>query len=381
MALADIFIYTYSGVCLLIGFIYLLIQISVRIYFQELPDVENDPSFSPTLQYSIVIAARNEVDNIVACVESILNSNFPKKNIELIVVDDHSEDGTLEVLKKIANANLKILQLENGVGKKAALAFGIGKAKGDWIVTTDADCLWSENGLRLLAQEAERRQPKFIAGPVLIAGGKKWIERFQEIDVLGTMAVTGAGIKSKYVYMANGAHLAFPKSVFEELEGYAGIDEVASGDDMLFLQKVVKVYPDDVIFLKSAEAVVSTVAEGDVKSFFVQRLRWASKAGAFSHRKTWWIMMLVGMKCFLVCTTGILCAIGFQALVLLFGFQLINKWTADSLVLQSSSVFFGKRVGALGVMVGSIFHCVYVSVVGLWSFFVGKVNWKGRGGV
>ena len=58
--------------------------------------------------------------------------------------------------------------------------------------------------------------------------------------------------------MCNGANLAYEKKAFYEVNGFTGIDNIASGDDMLLMHKIYKQYPERVLFLKSTDAIVQT---------------------------------------------------------------------------------------------------------------------------
>ena len=68
--------------------------------------------------------------------------------------------------------------------------------------------------------------------------------------------------------MCNGANLAYEKKVFYEVDGFEGIDEIASGDDMLLMHKIQKVYPDRIMFLKSPDVIVANAARRNVKRFY-----------------------------------------------------------------------------------------------------------------
>jgi cellulose synthase/poly-beta-1,6-N-acetylglucosamine synthase-like glycosyltransferase len=71
--------------------------------------------------FSIVIAARNEAQNISHLIDNLLSQNYPKNLFEIIVVDDFSEDNTLLILEKyLQEKNIKILKNKKA-GKKAAL--------------------------------------------------------------------------------------------------------------------------------------------------------------------------------------------------------------------------------------------------------------------
>ncbi|MFO0004606.1 MAG: glycosyl transferase family 2, partial [bacterium] len=81
--------------------------------------------------------------------------------------------------------------------------------------------------------------------------------------------------------MANGANLAYPKTVFTEVNGYAGADQIASGDDFFLLHKISDSYPDRIAYLKSKQAIVRTAAQENWSNFLQQRIRWASKSAYY----------------------------------------------------------------------------------------------------
>ena len=93
--------------------------------------------------------------------------------------------------------------------------------------------------------------------------------------------------------MCNGANLAYEKKVFYEVNGFEGIDEIASGDDMLLMHKIQKVYPDKIMFLKSPEVIVQTQPAETLKDFMNQRIRWASKADKYTDKKITAVLFLV----------------------------------------------------------------------------------------
>ena len=117
-----------------------------------------------------------------------------------------------------------------------------------------------------------------------MSGERNLLERFQSLDFCGMMGITGAGIHKKYLLMGNGANLAYEKAVFEEVGGFEGIDHLASGDDILLMQKIAKVYPEQLVFVKNLEAVINTTAQPTWRAFIQQRVRWASKSAQYPQR-------------------------------------------------------------------------------------------------
>jgi len=241
------------------------------------------PAPIPTdLFFSILVPARNESKNIINCIEAILAQDFPKEQFEVIFINDHSTDDTLELVNEKFVKSIRIIDLEDYkvFGKKAALKEGLKKAKGNWIITTDADCMVGKHWLIQFSNSIVTDDPIFCCGPVSFSIHNTNIEHFQQLDLIGMMGVTAGGIFRKSSYLANGANLAYKKSVFNEVNGFDGIDKKASGDDMLLLQKVVKKYPDQITFIKSTESIVQTSPEKNLQTFFNQRLRWASKGNS-----------------------------------------------------------------------------------------------------
>ncbi len=126
---------------------------------------------------------------------------------------------------------------------------------------------------------------------------KSLFEKFQSLDFIGMMGVTGAGIHGRFMNMCNGANLAYEKKAFYEVDGFNGIDKIASGDDMLLLQKMANRFPNQICFLKNKNATVLTHAKSDLKSFFQQRIRWASKSSSYQEFQITFILALVFFFC------------------------------------------------------------------------------------
>src|SRR5690606_3283112 len=134
-------------------------------------------------------------ENIAACLQSLLAQNFPKENLEIIVVDDFSGDDTVEIVKQFGG-QARLLKMSDQVdapglsSKKAALTCAIKAAKGALIVTTDADIVAPPDWLRLLVSFYEKTGAKMIAAPVLFNEEKSVFEKFQSLDYAGMMSVT-----------------------------------------------------------------------------------------------------------------------------------------------------------------------------------------------
>ncbi len=226
---------------------------------------------------SVLVAFRNEKENLEALVSSL--SNQTHSNFEVLFIDDHSDDSGAIILKELLNeTNLqwRIIQLQNGSGKKAALKQGISAAQFDLIVTTDADCIHNAQWLENMVQPFIHTDVQMVLGPVMLTGKSLW-QKLQSIEFSPLIGVTAVMAFLGKPIMANGANLAYRKSAFETVGGFQGIDGTPSGDDELLMYKMRNQFRKTVVFQSSPQALVTTEAFRDWRSFSHQRLRWASK--------------------------------------------------------------------------------------------------------
>ena len=223
----------------LIGSIIVVSLVYTFIVFQ----VRNDWSSSETKDLqsgnvSVVVAMRNEAQNLKALFNSFQSLTYPKDKYEIILVDDHSEDTSLSLSHEFANkVNLpiKVLKLEGKLsGKKNALELGIKHAQFENILVTDADCEVASNWI-------ESMQPNtawdFVSGPVVYKKSDKWFSTLLMFDLAALIALGASRIKQGSPVLANGANMMFKKSAFESVGGFSGNIHMASGDDVFLLKK------------------------------------------------------------------------------------------------------------------------------------------------
>src|SRR5690606_17786384 len=131
-------------------------------------------------------------------------------------------------------------------------------SSGSVMVTTDADCRMGKDWLKTVVAFFEKKEAYMVSSPVVYSEEKSYFERLQTLEFLYLIGLGAAGIGNGNPTTCNGANLAYRKDVFYEMGGFNGIDNVASGDDELFLHKVAEKYADRIHFCKSREAVVFT---------------------------------------------------------------------------------------------------------------------------
>jgi cellulose synthase/poly-beta-1,6-N-acetylglucosamine synthase-like glycosyltransferase len=332
--------------------------------------------FSPP-QVSVVIAARNEAEKVVRCLEAVLQQQYPREAFEVILVDDGSEDATAGIAQVISrrHPNLKVLRQPGG-GKKAALARGIAAARGTWILQTDADC---EMGPHWLASMVRAFEPEvvLVSGPVSLQARPQALERLQEVESMGLVMLGAGSLAAGRPNMVNGANLAFRRDAFVAVGGYAGIDQVASGDDELLLQKLRRAKAGAMRFVRCEAAIVQTPAQPDWAGFKAQRLRWVSKVRAYPDRRVNLVQLLsyLGFWAFPL-VWGLSWGDPHWLPVLLVAFGL--KLAVDAWLMYQAGRFFHKLHLWPWVLLLEIVYIPYVLWIGLAGNLVRQYEWKGR---
>jgi len=188
--------------------------------------------------------------------------------------------------------------------------------------------------------------------------------------------ITGAAVFKRFHNMCNGANLAYEKKVFYEAGGFSGIDNIASGDDMLLMKKIARQYPGQTGFIKSSEAIVTTLPAAGWGAFFQQRIRWASKATHYQQPAIFFVLLLVYLTnlmifCFLL--LGI-----FQKFaLLLFLLLCVAKFFMEYFFVREVAVFFKQQRLLHWLLLLQPLHIVYIVVSGFLGQFK-TYEWKGR---
>jgi cellulose synthase/poly-beta-1,6-N-acetylglucosamine synthase-like glycosyltransferase len=260
--------------------------------------------------------------------------------------------------------------------KKMALATGIIQATGDMILTTDADCVAPKQWTRIMAARLEETKATMVAGPVRMIPGNSFLSKFQSMDFAILQGITAASVHAGFHDMSSGANLGYLKSSFNTVGGFSGIDDIATGDDMLLMQKFSEKYPGRIAYAFSANAIVDTQPEPTWSAFLKQRIRWASKATRYRDKKIFYILFLVYLlnvsllllllMAFISPTHMIICLIA-------FALKTIAEWGFVSNVLR----FFNLKKLLPLFPFAQPFHVIYTVISGLFGQ-AGSVEWKGR---
>ncbi|WP_407524133.1 glycosyltransferase [Lacibacter sp. MH-610] len=351
-----------------------------RYWLQALKPVTVNPSFTPSVTFTVLIPARNEEKNIAACLQSMQQLNYPKALVEIIVIDDFSEDKTAATVQQFSN--VKLVQLKDSITqrinsyKKKAIEVGIQHSTGDYIVTTDADCTVPENWLLNFAWMIEQQQSEFIAAPVTMKEESSFIKLFQSLDFLSLQGITAASVGAGFHSMCNGANLCYSKKAFAAVDGFKEVDHIASGDDMLLMYKVQQQFPGKVHYCYSPGSIVLTDPVETIKDFFRQRIRWASKADKYNDKRIFWVLLLVYLFNFFLLTLLVAGCFNAAIWILLLAI-FFTKTITELIFLIPVASFFRKQALLMWFPVLQPFHIIYTIIAGWFGKF-GTYEWKGR---
>nr|WP_321406755.1 glycosyltransferase [uncultured Carboxylicivirga sp.] len=322
---------------------------------------------------SVIIAYRNEERNLPELLQSLSKQTY--RGWELILVDDNSEDNGLENCSAlIDNLGVQVKCLTNAGrgGKKSALQTGAKHAKGELIVTTDADCTFKDNWLTSIAHYYNENGSDLIIGPVRQIQSEGFLSSFQLYEFTALQITGGAAALNNNAIMLNGANLACKKSLYLDADLLA---KVASGDDM-FLLEWAKKKKLNIHYLKSKEAIVYTPTEPTFGKLIKQKSRWAVKARNYSDAT----ILLTGA---VVALTNLLQAVFmlgaffYPSSALLFLVAFIIRVAADVRIIKEGSKFFSFIPCLRLLIMYQLIYPFYMLLVLAYPLFF-KLQWKGR---
>jgi len=341
---------------------------------------ETDPKNQAHI--TIIIPARNEANNIKQCIESILaNSEIENYKPEIIVVDDHSTDATATIVSDINHPYVQLLSLQDHIQpsekinayKKAAINFGIQKSTNQLILQLDADIIVPQEFLSTINLFISRHHIEFVAGPVKMSECRTLLHHFQQLDILGMMAVTAAGIQSKKWHMANGANMLYNKRHVTY-----DAQSIASGDDIYTIQSIAEEDLDSIFFIKNKNAIVTTDAMDSYASLYNQRIRWATKNKSMPNMWMQLMMIIPFLNAIMLISHLVMTYFFGKTAIMIFLFHLMTKMAADYILLSEITDYYGEKRSMRYFIPCNIMHVLYICVVGVMSLFIKKYTWKSR---
>ena len=334
----------------------------------------SDKDFLPSV--AIIIAVRNEAENIGMLIANIADQSYQGK-IELIVVNDHSEDETREIVWNAfdTKSNCKLIDLKIRKGKKAAITEGLLNTNSEIIITTDGDCNVPKRWVEAMIG-AFTKTTQLVSGPVVFQKENNFFNQIQAMEFVSLIASGASLIGWGKPVMSNGANLAFRHSAFIAVNGFEGNLNTASGDDVFLLHKIAAQYPNSIAFAKSEDAIVKTKSQTSISLFLQQRIRWASKWKAYTDVFTQSTAILVFLISLILVVMPVL-VLNQKISIYTWANLLIIKSFFDYFFLKQVSNHLKVEMNLAVFIFIQLIYPLYVVLAALFSFKK-SYYWKGR---
>lgn len=339
-------------------------------------DERKEPINTETfLDVSVVVAARNEEENIERCVNSLLELDYPKDKLEIIIANDGSTDRTEEIVRSLQrnNPNLILLNIETSInnlkGKTNALAQAIDKAKGEIIFMTDADCAvpktWIKGMLKYFDEETG------VASGITIVESGKILYGLQSLDwafLLGVAASVGKLFKPVGCI---GNNMVFRKKAYLEFGGYQNL-RFSITEDLSLFKAITSSGKWKYAFPVDIETLVISKPLKTWKEIYYQKKRWGT--GGLDTGLLGIIVMLGGYVFHLLLLLSPFFVNNLHSLLL----ALILKFLVDGSFLFKILKKFKKTSLLKYLPFFELYYIVYVVFLPFIVFFGGKTVWKER---
>ena len=218
---------------------------------------------------SVIIPAYNEEKTIRDSVLSVLNSNYPKEKLEIIVIDDGSKDKTYEVANQIKDKRLIVLTKPNS-GKAASINYAIDRSSGEIIATLDADSFVTPNAIITMIPYFDEDNVAAVTAAVKVKNnGKanllKEMQRLEYIFIIFTRKILNY-VDS--VPVTPGPLSMFKREIFDKIGKF---DEKNIMEDQ---EIALRIQSHNYKIRSSIDAEVYTQVPENFAELLKQRVRW-----------------------------------------------------------------------------------------------------------
>jgi len=225
------------------------------------------PKISKYYKVSIMVPAYNEEKTIKKTIKSLLNLDYPKDKLEILVIDDGSTDNTYKIAKQFEGKNLKVCKKKNE-GKGATLNFGLKKISGELVGSLDADSFVSKNALKRMIGYFEDKDVMAVTPSLKVHSPKKILQKIQMIEYLIGIFLRKVFAFLGSIHVTPGPFSIYRKSFFDK---YGGYDEHNITED---IEIAFRIQSKKYIIENSETASVYTVSPSSFKGLLRQRIRW-----------------------------------------------------------------------------------------------------------
>ena len=330
---------------------------------------------------SIIVAVKNGENSLPNILNDLINQNY-NGEYECIIVDDQSNDQTANIIKDFEIQNKKIRYVSSKEGnsellfKKRALDAGIMQAKFDVLLFTDVDCRvksgWAQSMGEYLKDNVD-----YIIGFSKISSANNLISIFQKID-LTMLHSTGRATSHLNVPFASiGQNQCYRKKLYNQI-GFLELKDSIQGDDTLFMQ-LCKKNNANIIYNDSPSSIVESRKEIKILPFIKQRIRWAGDAKImWKYNKLFFSIICATFLTNLLILTLPIILHNYGENLKLWYVLVIAKFIVELILFIIGSIKLKASINIIMFIYWYIVEIPYIVFMGIASFFIRFVGWKGQ---
>ncbi|MFK7756839.1 MAG: glycosyltransferase [Flavobacteriales bacterium] len=322
---------------------------------------------------SIIIPFRNESGVIEPLIHQLLREVPMDSNSEIILIDDHStDDGEHRVAELLPEHDTRFkLFKSKGKGKKQALTTGINLAANSWIISLDADVELPAQWFEFITKVCANTTEDLIILPVEIYPTPRFFQKIEALEFTVLQGITFSYAQQRKAFLANGAHMAFKKQAFQDLNGYDSHAHLASGDDVFFLEQVQLSPNHSAGFSYYSDMAVATPSNPSFLHLLHQKARWASKTMAFKSKEIKRMGVLI-----LAANLGLF-ALLFSGSWRIFLLGFLVKSICDLYLVLFPLTWRSRKTLSKYIPIFMVVYPFYITFVGVATLIL-KPKWKGR---
>jgi len=337
----------------------------------DTPLFEQSSSELPAI--SILLAARNEEENIHKCLRAIYNLNYPIEKLQVLIGNDQSEDQTAEIVLQyiVDKPHMQLVNISSSIGKARGKANVLAQlahiASGDFFLITDADITVNKYWALELIHHFDGPMVGIVSGTTIVHD-RGFMGRMQEIDWLYFMGLLKSFANLGLNCTAVGNNMGISKHAYWDVGGYEKLDFSVTEDYKIYKEVRKKGWQTKNIL--NRKSLNFSTATADFKLLMHQRKRWLT--GAKELPFYWWILFTI----FGLFTPAviILCFYNVQIAILIYSLKLLLQ-TSTIWLLQKKLMLRKKLDYIVGYEYYSNIIAIATQVFYLWP---GKMIWKNR---
>lgn len=337
-------------------------------HINAVPERISDENDWPPI--SVIMAVKNEAKNLSSNLNEILKQDY--QEFEVIVVNDHSEDKTLELLHSFKDQHLRIFDMKEGKGKKSAVAYGIEKARNEYLLFTDADCRpMSKSWIKGMAHKF-KGDKSIVLGHGRFYSRKGFLNMLIRYECLVNATQYLSFALSREAYMGVGRNLAYTNQLYNKSSVFEKHGAILSGDDDLIVNEM----SDRNNVAISIEEDTHTISEAKRTWLdYIRQKRRQLQAGNYYRAKDRIRLAFFGL-CHLVFNIGTLILLVFYSDMLLILSIFVMKWIVQWYYLRIITKKLKDR--ALLPYIGLLEFVYYtvISLIGISTWIWKVKKWE-----